>query len=349
MLVLLWSAVRAGTFVLNEDRQGGAEMVAAGPDLAGGQTQSDRNVIKVDSEERKINLTRDRTFQSELKLFTSLETKKPRSPPVTNTDDLPISSVIKLSHTKARQIDLGRGMPDKIADHVLASTTAPTYVANEGDLISTSAWLLIRGGADSPSLAPAGQLGASQAGMRVQLRAFDIGTHLEFGVNGRVSGALGSPHQLEGALGAILNYKGAIPVQVIAERRQNLGSGGRNAFALILATGIDEKPIIKGFRLSGYGQAGIVGANKRNLFVDGSLRIERGLRIGALPTIRIGGGAWGAAQTGAARLDVGPRISTNVDVSGVRLNIGAEWRQRVLGNASPGSGPVLVIGTDFSR
>lgn len=228
-----------------------------------------------------------------------------------------------------------------------ANSAKPLVTLHEATTIS--AWLLLRNGAGSSSLAPAGQLGASQAGVRMQFDAFDLGTRFGVGLNGRVSGAVGSPHQLEGAAGVYLKLKGSIPSQIIAERRHNLGGGGRDAFALIFATGIDEKPLGGGFRISGYGQSGIVGVKKKDLFVDGSIRVERKLEVQHLPTFRIGGGVWGAAQAGVTRLDLGPRISTTVETRGIRLNIGAEWRQRVMGNASPGSGPAIVLSTDFRR
>lgn len=254
----------------------------------------------------------------------------------------------KRSNIEESQIRRSVSFVDTSGNDALTSMGSSMHASVGHDTITTSAWLLVRNGAAS-SLAPGGQLGAGQAGVRAQIPAFDIGGHVGLGVNGRLSGALISPHQFEGALGVYLKLKGPVPGQFIAERRQNLGGGGRDAFAVFFATGIDDKPIPKGFRISGYGQAGIVGLSRKDLFVDGSLRVERELDVPNILRFRIGAGAWGAAQTGAARLDIGPRISTSLDAVGFRLNIGAEWRQRVAGSASPGSGPVIVIGTDYSK
>jgi hypothetical protein len=43
------------------------------------------------------------------------------------------------------------------------------------------------------------------------------------------------------------------------------------------------------------------------------------------------------------RVDVGPSLS--VKVKGIRIE--ADWRQRVGGNAAPGSGPVLTVSAGF--
>ncbi|MBS0285465.1 MAG: hypothetical protein JSS15_13700, partial [Proteobacteria bacterium] len=57
-------------------------------------------------------------------------------------------------------------------------------------------------------------------------------------------------------------------------------------------------------------------------------------------------GAWGGAQRGAARLDVGPAAGVAVPAA-MPLRISLEWRQRIAGDARPGSGPALSIGADF--
>ena len=61
----------------------------------------------------------------------------------------------------------------------------------------------------------------------------------------------------------------------------------------------------------------------------------------ALPVgpVEIGGGAWGAAQPGAARLDAGPQSSYRLPVRRANLRLAADWRFRVAGDAAPGSGP----------
>jgi hypothetical protein len=97
-----------------------------------------------------------------------------------------------------------------------------------------------------------------------------------------------------------------------------------------------------GLRGEAYGQAGIVGARSRDLFVDGSARAT--IPVGP---VEIGGGAWGAAQPGLARLDAGPSASYRLPVRGANLRVQADWRFRIAGDAAPGSGPALTVAADF--
>ncbi|QHL89999.1 hypothetical protein GVO57_03095 [Sphingomonas changnyeongensis] len=115
--------------------------------------------------------------------------------------------------------------------------------------------------------------------------------------------------------------------------------GGRNAVALTLFGGVDDVMLPHGLRLSGYGQAGLVGLKRRDAFVDALVRVERPL--GA--RLRLGAALWGGAQPGAARLDAGPQLALRLG----RMRIAAEWRQRIAGRARPGSGPALSLGADF--
>jgi hypothetical protein len=95
-----------------------------------------------------------------------------------------------------------------------------------------------------------------------------------------------------------------------------------------------------GLTLDAYLQAGIVGLKSRDYFADGALAFSRPLygRVSA------GFGVWGGVQPGLYRIDAGPRLSLKV-----RDNIHAhvEWRQRLIGNAEPASGPALTLAADF--
>jgi hypothetical protein len=129
---------------------------------------------------------------------------------------------------------------------------------------------------------------------------------------------------------------------VLAERRVALGQEGRSAFALTFHGGVDELRLPGGFKLEAYAQAGAVGARSRDLFADGSVRV--GIPVGEM---RLGGGMWAGAQPRAARVDAGPQATLRLPALGANLRISAEWRFRIAGEASPGSGPALTLGSDF--
>jgi hypothetical protein len=63
--------------------------------------------------------------------------------------------------------------------------------------------------------------------------------------------------------------------------------------------------------------------------------------------VRLGPGAWAAAQPGLARVDLGPQASFRLPLAGRNVTVAADWRQRLAGNARPGSGPTLTLATDF--
>ena len=110
----------------------------------------------------------------------------------------------------------------------------------------------------------------------------------------------------------------------------------------ITAYGGASRALPGGLRLDAYAQAGIVGLKERDAFVDAAVRLSA-----PVGPIELGGGAWGAAQPGASRLDAGPSLSYRLPVAGTHLRLQADWRLRVTGDAAPGPGPALTLAADF--
>jgi hypothetical protein len=201
---------------------------------------------------------------------------------------------------------------------------------------SGSAWLLVRHDRPGAALAPGGTLGGSQTGARL---LFGIGGGLALSARAYVP--LRQIRGAEAAMGLDWRPAARLPVHLLAERRQDVGGDGRSAFALSLYGG-GSRSLPHRLRLDLYGQAGIVGARSRDMFADGAARLS----VPAGP-IEIGGGAWGGAQPGAARLDAGPSISWRLPIAASNLRLQADWRFRVAGDAAPGSGPALTLASDF--
>jgi len=205
---------------------------------------------------------------------------------------------------------------------------------------SGSAWALLRDDGP-PALAPGGMLGGSQAGVRISWRVNgDAARPLALGA--RLNAPLRDRRGAEAAVGIEWQPLAALPVRLLAERRQALGRDGRSAFALMLHGGVSERPLPGGLRLDAYGQAGVVGARSRDLFADGAARVT--VPAGRLA---LGAGLWGGAQPGVSRLDAGPHASIRLPLAGEAVRLSAEWRFRLAGRARPGSGPVLTLGSDF--
>jgi hypothetical protein len=199
----------------------------------------------------------------------------------------------------------------------------------------------------NPGLAPAGSLGGSQAGMRITWKPLSsLGVHLRASTALIPKGRSASSQALaggEGSLGVSWQPLKAVPVRVMAERRQRLGSalgGGRNAWALLAEGGLYERPLPFGFTLDGYGQAGVIGANHRDLFADGGFTATYPF----MPRFAVGGGLWGGIQPGLSRLDAGPRLSYQLR-PGLRAHL--DYRFRLTGNADPVNGPAFTLAAGF--
>jgi hypothetical protein len=206
---------------------------------------------------------------------------------------------------------------------------------------SGSAWLFLRTASGEPGLAPGGTLGGSQAGARLAYR-INGDARAPLAVSVRLYVPLERPQGAEAALGIDWQPLASLQLHLLAERREKIGREGRSDFALTVYGG-GERRLLRGrLRLEAYGQAGVVGAEDRDLFADGSVRAST-----PVGPVEIGAGAWGGAQRGAARLDVGPQVSLRVPVGRTGIRASAEWRLRVAGEAQPGSGPVLTLATDF--
>ena len=229
------------------------------------------------------------------------------------------------------------GMPPPVPQSFpRAATVDPTKF----DRVELTSWAMLRGrqglASSTTSLASGSTLGGSQAGARLAYR-----------FTPQVAAVLRSTSTIgqrggEVALGARVQPGRGIPVWVTAERRQRLGryGGGRNAFALFFEGGLWDRPLPMDFRLDAYLQGGMVGFKSRDGFIDGGVTATR-------PVYRnfsAGIGVWGGAQPGVHRIDAGPRLTMKVR-NNVKVHL--DYRQRLVGNAEPGSGPAVTLAGDF--
>jgi hypothetical protein len=211
------------------------------------------------------------------------------------------------------------------------------------DRWAISGWLLWRQGSGAAASAPIGRLGGSQAGARID---FDLmpGSPMRLAAYGRVSAALDRPHAPEGAAGIGWQPSRSVPITIAAERRIALGEGARDATALFAAGGFGPTDIAPAIVVEGYAQAGVVGLRSRDGFVDGKTSLSYRLPADG---VRAGLALSGGAQPGLARLDIGPEVQLPINVADGALRLTAEWRQRIAGNAAPGSGLTLTIAASF--
>lgn len=209
--------------------------------------------------------------------------------------------------------------------------------------LAGSAWLIARGGADGALLG--GQLGASQAGARV---TYALGDARRVALSARIATPLHGKGR-EAAFGVDWQPTRA-PLHLIAEQRVSL-DGAHGGPTLMAVGGLDPTPIVAGFRLEAYAQAGAIARSSADGgvegFGDGAARLTRRIvSIGRLH-LDLGAGTWGAVQRGARRLDIGPTLGVVAPLGKKAVRLTLDWRERIAGEARPGSGPALSLGTDF--
>jgi hypothetical protein len=201
-------------------------------------------------------------------------------------------------------------------------------------------WLVGRRGVGGAAPG-AGQLGGSQAGARI---SYSLDPRGAVALIGRAT----TPLDGRGREAAIaLEWRPTrLPVRIVAEQRLAL-DGGRSGPGLGIVGGLDAR-IPAGFSIEAYGQAGAVYRARTEPYADGAARITRAVGRPGEVRLSLGAGAWGGAQRGAARLDIGPAAIVDFpSVGGTHLRLAVEWRQRVAGNARPGSGIAVTLGADF--
>ena len=235
----------------------------------------------------------------------------------------------------------GGGLPPLRSDVVTAPISVPVELKrNKVDRLQLTAWAMLRSPSNrvfgTQSLASGGSLGASQAGSRLTYN-FTRQIAAQFRSTTEVGRRGG-----EVAGGLRVQPLAGIPLWIDAERRQRIGrfGGGRSAFALFVEGGVYNRPMPLNFLLDGYIQAGMVGARSRDKFVDGGFALTRPV----YKQFSAGFGVWGGAQPGVYRVDAGPRVTMRVRPN---IKVHFDWRQRLAGNALPGSGPAVTLAGDF--
>jgi len=211
--------------------------------------------------------------------------------------------------------------------------------------LSGYGWAFIRHSDGRRGLAESGQLGGSQAGLRLD---YAIGPDPARGLRlgARVSAPLSGKGR-EAAIGIGWKAGPDLPVTFTVERRIGLDRAGRDAFAAGIAGGIGDVALPADFRLDVYGQAGMVGLRRRDGYGDAAASAMRRIRAGKPISLSAGAGLWGAAQPGVSRLDIGPRLRATLQIGGASIGLGVDWRQRVAGHAAPRSGPAITLEGSF--
>lgn len=251
-------------------------------------------------------------------------------------------------------------VPESVARLVSGRTPTPPLgtapAATRPRRWSGDGWFLWRDGGNGFNLpgsglpgasVPVGTYGASQYGAVLRYRVMPQSGHRPT-LYLRGTGSIERPRYEEAALGLSVRPLARIPVAATAELRATRSFGEtRLRPAAALVTELPPLPLPLGLRGEAYLQAGYVGGRGATAFIDGQARLDREVvRIGPAE-LRAGGGAWGGAQEGARRLDVGPSASLGFSTGGAAARLSADWRFRVAGRAAPSSGPAITLSAGF--
>lgn len=218
------------------------------------------------------------------------------------------------------------------------------------DRWSFDSWLLLRPGGTGEA-APGGRLasyGASQAGAVVRYRLVPNSPHRPVAY-ARTTQALAAGKEAELAAGVAARPFPGIPLSLYSELRVTRRGGGEVELrpAAFAATELAPARLPLGLRAETYAQAGYVGGEFATLFADGHVRIDGEVAHFDLAKVRAGAGMWGGAQKGAARLDIGPTASLDLDIGDAPARLALDYRWRIAGDAAPGRGIAVTLSTGF--
>jgi hypothetical protein len=209
---------------------------------------------------------------------------------------------------------------------------------------------LLRDPGTPGTVGPAAQplLGGGQSGASIAYSFAPLARRpvsLTARINSATGGGNGAdPASTQAAVG--LRWQVVPALNINVERLIAIGADARNDWQMRVAGGgIGQRGRL---RWTGYGEAGVIASGD----VFAGAQGFGGLRVVRLKgsDVLAGAGAWGSYQTGspdASALDLGPSVATRLPLGRWSLDMSADYRFRVAGNALPGSGPALTIATQF--
>jgi hypothetical protein len=227
------------------------------------------------------------------------------------------------------------------------SSAGPIKPPNRPSRWSADAWLLLRDDGTTPLIAAGPTYGRSQAGAVLR---YDLapGSGVRPQAYLRASTAVDGARERQLAAGLSLRPVREVPLRVAAEARVIETASGTSLDPAVYA--VSELPPVDlpmGMRGEAYLQGGYLAGRHATAFADGQVRAEKLLsRIGPAE-FSVGGGAWGGAQKGSARLDIGPSATATFPLGEAYGRLAIDYRFRIAGDATPASGPVLTLSAGF--
>ena len=236
------------------------------------------------------------------------------------------------------------GVPAAAPFIIALAQPAPVFA---GPRLAADIWLMMRQDTTSSVVSGRPSYGRSQAGGVVRYPLAAASRHAPQAYV-RASSALQGALENDLVAGLSARPIHGVPLRVAAEARiSQTGAGTDLRPAVIAVTEFPPLDLPLGIRAEAYLQGGYVSGRFATAFADGQGRAERAVARFKGAEIAAGAGAWGGAQKGAARLDVGPTAAITFRLGGGRGRLAADYRFRVAGDAEPDSGPALTLSAGF--
>lgn len=253
--------------------------------------------------------------------------------------------------TNLAAIDLptGEGIPAARPAPAGATLTAQDTgtPGNAPRRLSADGWVLWRSGGEAAVTPGVPSYGRSQLGGALR---YDIAPRSDHApkLHVRASTAIAGERERDLAAGVSARPVPQVPVRLAVEGRVTETRLGHELRGGVYAVS-ELPPIELPGEMTGeaYLQAGYVTGDLATPFVDGQARLSRQLAQIDDFQLSAGGGAWGGAQDGAARFDIGPSASVSFPLGEGQARVSADYRFRVAGDAAPDSGPALTLATGF--
>lgn len=219
---------------------------------------------------------------------------------------------------------------------------------------SLSAFSLLRDSPIDPSsgLATGPLLGSSQSGAALGYTVNPLARR-PITLTARLNAATDArgrtdPRTAQAAVG--IRYQALPALAISAERLVSLGEQSRDDWLVRLSSGIARQRRLAGLNvnLDAYGEASLLGNG--DSLAAGQARALTPLFNQKSVSVAAGIGSWGSVQntgTTSGRLDVGPSAAFRVQQGRLGLELSADYRQRIAGNALPASGPTVTLSSSF--
>ncbi len=205
---------------------------------------------------------------------------------------------------------------------IIGQGRAPTYGASQAGAVLN--YRLSPASADTPNRAP---------------RAYV-----------RVYRALVENGETEVAAGLSARPIARLPIRAHAEMRATQSGFDSTVSArpsAFVTTELAPQKLPLNARAEFYAQAGYVSGKDATAFADGQLHILRDVADFDLGRVSVGGAAWGGAQKGAQRIDLGPSMRVDMMIGSVPARLSVDYRERMAGTAEPDSGAAVTLSTRF--